>query len=74
LYSTYVGERVVLIGIGGKQPPYICFENNGGLGTMGKVSIVGTTMDASRCIRINIHGLSTSSTKLISELFAKRML
>jgi hypothetical protein len=36
LYSTYVGERVVLMGMGGKQPPYICFENNGGLGTMGK--------------------------------------
>jgi hypothetical protein len=25
---------------GGKQPPYICFGNNGGLRTMGKVSIV----------------------------------
>jgi hypothetical protein len=40
LYSTYVGERVVLMGMGEKQPPYICFENNGGLRTMGKVSIV----------------------------------
>jgi hypothetical protein len=28
------------MGMGGKQPPYICFENNGGLGTMGKESIV----------------------------------
>jgi hypothetical protein len=28
------------MGMRGKQPPYICFENNGGLGTMGKVSIV----------------------------------
>jgi hypothetical protein len=26
--------------IEGKQPPYIYFENNGGLGTMGKESIV----------------------------------
>jgi hypothetical protein len=24
------------MGMGGKQPPYICFENNGGLRTMGK--------------------------------------
>jgi hypothetical protein len=28
------------MGMGGKQPPYICFENNGGLGTIGKISIV----------------------------------
>jgi hypothetical protein len=28
------------MGMGGKQPPYICFENNRGLGTMGKESIV----------------------------------
>jgi hypothetical protein len=28
------------MGMGGKQPPYICFENNGRLRTMGKVSIV----------------------------------
>jgi hypothetical protein len=28
------------MGMGGKQPPYICFENNGGLRTMGQVSIV----------------------------------
>jgi hypothetical protein len=28
------------MGMEGKQPPYICFENNGGLGTMGKESIV----------------------------------
>jgi hypothetical protein len=28
------------MGMGGKQPPYIYFENNGGLRTMGKVSIV----------------------------------
>jgi hypothetical protein len=28
------------MGMRGKQPPYICFENNGGLGTMGKESIV----------------------------------
>jgi hypothetical protein len=28
------------MGMGGKQPPYIYFENNGGLGTMGKESIV----------------------------------
>jgi hypothetical protein len=27
------------MGMGGKQPPYICFENNGGLGTK-KESIV----------------------------------
>jgi hypothetical protein len=36
------------MGMGGKQPPYICFENNGGLGTMGKESIVlpmGRTME-----------------------------
>jgi hypothetical protein len=26
--------------MGGGRPPYICFENNGRLGTMGKVSIV----------------------------------
>jgi hypothetical protein len=32
--------------------------------------ILGTTMDASGCIWINIYGLSTSSTKLISKLFA----
>jgi hypothetical protein len=41
LYFTYVGERVVvLMGMGGEQPPYICFENNGGMGTMGKEFIV----------------------------------
>jgi hypothetical protein len=28
------------MGMGGKQPPYIYFENNGELRTMGKVSIV----------------------------------
>jgi hypothetical protein len=28
------------MGMGGKQPPYICFENNGKLRTMGKESIV----------------------------------
>jgi hypothetical protein len=28
------------MGMGEKQPSYICFENNGGLGTIGKVSIV----------------------------------
>jgi hypothetical protein len=28
------------MGMGGKQPPNICFENNGGLRTMGKLSIV----------------------------------
>jgi hypothetical protein len=28
------------MGIGGKQPPYICFENNGGLETITKVYIV----------------------------------
>jgi hypothetical protein len=28
------------MGMGGKQPPYICFEIHGGLRTMGKVFIV----------------------------------
>jgi hypothetical protein len=28
------------MGMGGKQPPYICFENNGGLGTMERMLIV----------------------------------
>jgi hypothetical protein len=28
------------MGMGGKQPSYICFENNRGMRTMGKVSIV----------------------------------
>jgi hypothetical protein len=28
------------MGMGGKQPPHICFENNEGLRTMRKVSIV----------------------------------
>jgi hypothetical protein len=28
------------MGMGRKQPPSICFENNGGLRTMGKESIV----------------------------------
>jgi hypothetical protein len=28
------------MGMGGKQPSYICFENNGGIGTIGKVFIV----------------------------------
>jgi len=33
-----------------------------------------SSRDYHGCIWINIHGLSTSSTKLISELFAKRLL
>jgi hypothetical protein len=46
------------MGMGGKQSPYICFENNGGLGTMGKESIVLTmerTMERMLIVLDNRH-------------------
>jgi hypothetical protein len=61
MYSTYLREWVALIGIGGNHPPYtyICFENNGGLRTMGKVSIVlnngKSTMESLSIVLDNRH-------------------